>query len=182
MTTAAYGRGPGGHSVIAVPVPELEGYVRARTAHYDASFLSTDPGFLHAHITLLGPWLPAPTATDLAVVERLLRRVAPFETTLAQVSSFPDGLLHLRPEPDAPFCALTQALTAAFPQCPPYAGRFPDPVPHLTLDQSAPGISADSVAAALGGLLPARLRVDRVDLQWWANHGCRVLHTWKLGA
>ena len=25
------------------------------------------------------------------------------------------------------------------------------------------------------------VRVDRLDLQWWANHDCRVLASWKLG-
>ena len=33
---------------------------------------------------------------------------------------------------------------------------------------------------AQGDLLPAVLRVDRVDLQWWGNHACRRLHTWWL--
>lgn len=45
-----------GHSVIAFPVPELDPWVRARTEHYDPSFVSSDPDFVHAHITVLGPW------------------------------------------------------------------------------------------------------------------------------
>jgi len=43
----------GGHSVLVVPVPALEEYVRARTAHYDASFVSADPAWVHAHLTVL---------------------------------------------------------------------------------------------------------------------------------
>ena len=170
-----------GHSVLVVPVPELDPFVRARTAHYDASFLSGDPSFAHAHVTLLGPWLPDPAVADLDTVAQVLARFEPFEAELGEVAAFPDGLVHLRPEPDAPFRALTQALVARFPHCPPYAGRFPDPVPHLTLDQTSEAVTVDSVAAELRGILPVRLRVDRVDLQWWANHDCRVLHTWKLG-
>ncbi|WP_024873971.1 2'-5' RNA ligase family protein [Saccharomonospora piscinae] len=170
-----------GHSVLAVAVPAFEDYIQRRTAHYDASFLSSDPDFSHAHITVLGPWLPTPSQPDLDTVERIMAAAEPFDTTLARVETFPDGLIHLRPDPDEPFRALTAALVDAFPHCPPYGGRFPDPVPHLTLDRRADGITPDSVGEDLRHLLPARLHVDRVDLQWWANHDCHVRESWKLG-
>ena len=54
-----------GHTVLAVPAPALEPFVRERTARYDASFVSADPAFSHAHLTILAPWLPSPTAADL---------------------------------------------------------------------------------------------------------------------
>ena len=47
-----------GHSVLQVPVPGLEPFVRARTEHYDTDYLSADPAFTHAHVTALGPFLP----------------------------------------------------------------------------------------------------------------------------
>jgi len=50
-----------GNTVLAVPVPELDEVVRERTAFYDASFVSSDPGFTHAHITVLGPWVTEPS-------------------------------------------------------------------------------------------------------------------------
>ena len=46
-----------GHSVLQLPVPALEGWVRDRTAHYDAGFVSADPRFGHAHVTALGPFV-----------------------------------------------------------------------------------------------------------------------------
>ncbi|EHK86527.1 hypothetical protein SZMC14600_14855 [Saccharomonospora azurea SZMC 14600] len=171
-----------GHSVLVVPVPELDEYIRDRTAHYDASFLSSDPAFVHAHITLLGPWLPKPSQADLDTVASIMAASDPFDTTLATVDTFPNGLIHLRATPDEPFRALTAALVQAFPQCPPYEGRFPDPVPHLTLDRCADGITRESVAADLRHLLPVPLHVDRVDLQWWANHDCHVRGSWQLGS
>ena len=64
-----------GHTCLAVPVPALEDWVRERTAHYDPSFVSTDPGFAHAHLTLLAPWVERPTAADLRRVERVLLEV-----------------------------------------------------------------------------------------------------------
>ncbi len=170
-----------GHTVLVVPVPELERYVRDRTRHYDASFLSEDPDFVHAHITVLGPFLDSPAATDLTAVGELAASVPAFDFALDRVGEFADGLLHLLPEPDGPFRELTRRLVAAFPQCPPYGGAFPEPVPHLTLDRRAEGIDAASVRADLGGLVPASCRADRVALHRYANHDCRVLAEWKLG-
>ncbi|GAA1212747.1 2'-5' RNA ligase family protein [Prauserella alba] len=169
-----------GHSVLAVGVDPLEGYVRTRTAHYDPSFVSADPSFVHAHITLLAPWLPDPTQDDLDVVARIAAEAPAFDTVLARIETFPDGLIHLRADPDRPLRTLTRSLTAAFPQCPPYRGEFGDVVPHLTLDRVADGITPETVAADLGGVLPVRLRVDRIDLQWWENHNCHVRESWKL--
>lgn len=170
------------HTVLVVPVVELEPFVRERTEHYDASFLSADPAFVHAHVTVLGPFLPAPTAADLARVEAVVSGVPAFDFALDAVSEFPDGLLHLQPRPDDAFRRLTRALAAAFPQCPPYAGAFPDPVPHLTLDQRSDVVSLASVSTALGDLLPVTCRADRVALHRYANHDCRLLAEWKLPA
>jgi hypothetical protein len=78
-----------GHSVLVVPVPELDEWIRARTAFYDASFVSADPGFVHAHITLLGPWLPRPAAEDLATAARLARFPRARRTRAASVRSCP---------------------------------------------------------------------------------------------
>ena len=126
-----------GHTVIAFPVPELDGWVRERTEHYDASYVSTDPGFVHAHITVLGPWVCDPTAVDLERVAELVEEVEPFDVTLGAVHAFPDGLIHLRPVPEDPIRDLTARLWQAFPDHPPYAGAYADPTPHLTLDQTA---------------------------------------------
>ena len=170
-----------GHSVLAVPVEPLEAWVRARTAHYDAAYVSADPAFAHAHLTLLGPWLPAPSAADLAAVGRLLAGVEPFEVELTEVAAFPDGVVHVRVAPEEPLQALTTRLVEQWPQCPPYAGQHPDSRPHVTLDRLSADVSLGWVAGQVRGLVPAALRVDRVDLQWWGAGACRVLESWKLG-
>lgn len=176
-----------GHSVLAFPVPELDAWVRERTAHYDGSFVSADPGFVHAHITVLGPWLSEPGAQDLDRVAEVLAQVEPIDVTLGAVHAFPDGLLHLRPVPEQPVRELTARLAEAFPDHPPYGGVYPDPTPHLTLDQistcSADGdpVTAHTVSQRLGDTLPVAVRLDRLDLQWWANDDCRLMHSWRLG-
>lgn len=169
-----------GHHVLVVPVPRLEPFVVARTRHYDRSFLSGDPSFVHAHVTLLAPWLAEPTAADLERVAKTAAAAEPFRFRLADLRVFAGGTIYLDPVPAAPFAALTEELVAAFPQCPPYEGRFA-PVPHLTVDHLAGGVTVAQTRAALAGLVPADCRADRIALQWYANDGCRTVAEWALG-
>lgn len=179
--------GSGGHTVLAVPVPGLDDWVRARTHAYDAAWVSADPGFVHAHVTVLAPWLAAPEVADLDRVAALLAAVPAFEARLGVVDVFPDGLVHLRPEPHSAFTALSALVADAYPDHPPYEGRYGTVEPHLSLDQVGPGpaptgppVTVDSVAADLADRLPASTRVDRVDLQWWQADGCRLLGSFPL--
>jgi 2'-5' RNA ligase len=170
-----------GHTVIALPVDELDHHVRARTVHYDAAYAAADPRFGQAHVTLLAPWVRAPGAADLARVTEILARHRAFEFVLDHVAAFPDGTIHLRVEPETPFRSLTRALSAAYPQHRPYEGRYGDEVtPHLTLDAIGPGVDVAGVAASVAHLLPARCPATRVQLQWWQAGNCHVMHEWQL--
>jgi hypothetical protein len=168
------------HTVLVIPVPALDDWVRERTDYYDSSFVSADPAFVHAHITLLTPWLREPDASDLAIVGDIAASIPAFEYDLADLGEFPDGVIHLRPEPTVPFTELSRRLQQAFPQCPPYEGRYPQPVPHLTLDRRNPELTPKTVRASLGDLVPVRELATHVHLQLWANHDCRLLHSWEL--
>lgn len=169
------------HTVLAIPVVELEPYVRARWEHYDPDWVSVDPDFTHAHITALAPFLTVPTAGDLAEVAAIAHATPAFDFTLAQVATFPNGLIHLVPEPATPFSTLTARLWEAFPQCPPYAGEFAGVVPHLSLDQVGEGVDEARVRAEVAVLLPVRVRASRLELHWYAEGDCRVLAGWDLG-
>ncbi|HET7736499.1 MAG TPA: 2'-5' RNA ligase family protein [Nocardioidaceae bacterium] len=171
-----------GHTVLAVPVPALESEVRERTAFYDPTFVSSDPRFVHAHITLLAPWVSRPTDADLATVAAIARGTRPFDVVLSEVAEFPDGVIHLVPEPQDPLRRLTARISAAFPETPPYQGVYDEVVPHLTLDRRSQEVTPAVVHRRVAHLLPAAVPVTRIDLQWWANDDCRVLHTWRLGA
>ncbi|MBM7519877.1 2'-5' RNA ligase family protein [Nocardioides nitrophenolicus] len=168
------------HTVLVVPVPALEAYIRGRWEHYDPAWVSRDPAFTHAHITALAPFRPTPSGADLARVEAIAADTPAFTFTLDEVRAFPDGLVHAVPEPAAPFAALTDRLWRAFPDCPPYAGEFADVVPHLTLDRLGPDVSLASVGADLAGVLPVRARAERLELHRYAEGGCRVLASWSL--
>ncbi|GAB3859150.1 hypothetical protein GCM10028801_20110 [Nocardioides maradonensis] len=168
-----------GHSVLAVPVPALEGFVRARWEHYDPSWVSADPSFTHAHITVLAPFLEAPGERDLAVLGALAARTPAFDFALHDVVAFPNGIIHAPPVPGDPFTRLTDAVRTAYPDLLPYAGEF-DPVPHLTLDHLTAEISPTTVAQALAGTLPACCRADRLELHRYAEGDCKVLASWPL--
>ncbi len=170
----------GGHSVLLVPVPALEPFVRGRWEHYDPALVSTDPAFTHAHITVLAPFLPRPTGEDLARVGEVVTAVGAFDFRLAEVRAFPDGVIHLRPDPLEPFAELTARLWEAFPGCAPYEGRYGDVVPHLTLDLTSAAVTVASTRARLGTLVPATCRADRVELHWYETGSCHVAHRWPL--
>ncbi|MGO4360663.1 2'-5' RNA ligase family protein [Terrabacter sp. 2TAF16] len=171
-----------GHSVLQVPVPVLEPFVLARTRHYDADYVSADPDFVHAHVTALAPFLDLEslTQTALDVVAEIAAATEPFAFTLEAVDTFPNGIVHLLPEPSAPFATLTSRLREAFPQCPPYAGRFGDVVPHLTLDALSDVVTEESTRRLAAPRLPARCRAERLDLAWYEPGACRVLRSWPL--
>ncbi|GAA2487488.1 2'-5' RNA ligase family protein [Terrabacter carboxydivorans] len=173
-----------GHSVLQVPVPELEPFVLDRTLHYDTDYVSADPDFVHAHVTALAPFLDEPhlTPSALELVAEIAGATAAFDFTLHRVDTFPNGIVHLLPEPAMPFATLTATLWQAFPQCPPYAGRYGDVVPHLTLDALSADVTEASTRELVGEHLPARCRADRLDLAWYEPGACRILHSWTLGA
>ncbi|RYB90033.1 2'-5' RNA ligase family protein [Nocardioides oleivorans] len=171
-----------GHSVLQLPVPALEEWVRVRHAHYDGGFVSADPRFGHAHVTALGPFDPDPSAEVLATVSSIAAATVPVRTRLADVARFPNGIIHLVPDPDAALRDLTARLVAAFPAWPPYDGRFGDDVqPHLTLDAASGDVDLASTVALLGDVVPVVVLLDRLQLAWWESGACRVLHEWELG-
>ncbi|WP_228387808.1 MULTISPECIES: 2'-5' RNA ligase family protein [unclassified Nocardioides] len=187
-----------GHAVLQVPVPALEGFVRARTRHHDPAYLSPDADHVHAHVTVLGPLPGDGEGVDpetAALVAEAVAAVAPFDYRLTRIATFPDGIIHLVPEPDDGFRALTARLVEAFPQFPPYAGRFgrlADLQPHLTLDlrtdergDPAERVTEESTRALLDTFLdrplPLACRAERVDLAWYEQHRCRTLASWQLG-
>ncbi len=170
-----------GHSVLQLPVPALEEWVRARTAHYDTGFVSSDPRFGHAHITALGPFDPAPTSATLSTIQRLAAATAPIRTRLEAVAQFPNGIIHLVPDPAGPLRDLTQRLVTAFPEHPPYGGEHDDVRPHLTVDAASAGVDLVTTAELLRDVVPVDVVLDRLQLAWWESGSCHVMQEWVLG-
>lgn len=164
------------YTVLQAPVPAFESFVRGRLERWAPDFLRRDGG-VHAHVTILAPFLPEP-ALDAAALEALAATCAAasgFTVTFARVARFPGGLVHAVPEPAEPFAALTAAVAARWPGLRPYAGEW-DAVPHLSLDHGEPA----ALAAEL--TWPMTARIDALELVRYAAGDTRALARLPLGA
>ncbi|HEX9065918.1 MAG TPA: 2'-5' RNA ligase family protein [Streptosporangiaceae bacterium] len=161
-------------SAVVVRIPEAEQAVGTLRARLDSAAALGVP----AHVTVLAPFVP-PAALDPAVLTALataVGSVAAFRATFERVAWFGDRVVWLAPEPAARFVALTKAVWAAFPGCPPYGGAFDDVVPHLTIGDGQPaGVLAEAERAVLP-VLPVIASVRAVTLM----QGSREPGSWQV--
>ena len=98
---------------------------------------------------------------------------------LERLGQFPNGIIHLVPDPDDALRDLTARLVAAFPACPPYGGEFgADVQPHLTVDAASDDVDLASTAALLADVVPVDVVLDRLQLAWWETDRCHVMAEW----
>ena len=119
-----------------------------------------------AHVTVLYPFLD-PALIDesvLAAVAEVVGAAPAFDARLSAVGWFGQEVVYLVPSPGEPFRALTAALVARFPQCPPYGGVFDDVVPHLTVGEHRPPGPLRAAADTVRGGLPVPFAVGSVVL------------------
>ena len=111
-------------------VPESERFIARYRERFDPSARRNVP----AHVTILYPFM-APAQIDAPVLEKLraiARAVPGFEYRMTRTQRFPVAL-YLDPEPAAPYAALTERVFRAFPDYPPFEGKFETVVPHVTV-------------------------------------------------
>ena len=174
---------PSIESALVVLVPEAEALVKPFRDRYDPSAALGVP----AHITLLYPFKP-PDEIDSAALDKLrhgFALFAPFQFTLAQIRRFPTEVLYLAPEPDEPFRRLTLAIWDWYPETPPYGGKWPDIVPHLSVatlaDEQQLDRITDEFAQASRGMLPLRATAAEVALMDNRSGRWQVRATLGLG-
>lgn len=170
-------------SALVVLVPEAEGLVKPFRDRHDPSAAAGVP----AHITLLYPFKPPATidGRDMATLRELFARFAPLRFELTRVRRFPAETLYLEPMPDDPFRQMTLAIWKEFPETPPYGGRHPDIVPHLSVARMADERQLDRVAEAFSlaarNTLPIQTWVDSVALLDTASGRWQTRATFALG-
>ena len=111
-------------------VPEAERYISHYRQRFDPSARRNVP----AHVTILYPFM-APELVDadvLATLQGIANSVPCFNYRMARTQRFPVAL-YLEPEPDQHFTALTDGIFRAFPDYPPFDGKFDTVVPHVTV-------------------------------------------------
>ena len=143
---------PGIQTALIVPIAAAEPVVAEHRQRLDPAAAWGVP----AHVTVLFPFLPPARLTD-SVLDRLdlaLRSVPAFDCVLGRTRWFGDDVLWLAPDPDDSFRRLTAAVWLAFPECPPYQGAHPEPVPHLTIGDRRGGASVDALRSAQTAVSP----------------------------
>lgn len=144
-------------SALVVAVPEAEDLVSSFRDRHDPSAAEGIP----AHVTLLYPFLPLDRIDGAALDElgRCFASFAPIRYRLASIRRFGSEVLYLAPEPDEPFRQLTRAIWHRFPETPPFGGRHPDIVPHLTVANLADPLAFETVASAFTQAAVSRLPI-----------------------
>ncbi len=150
---------------LILAVPGLPAGVEAwRLAALPGSRLDLQP-----HLSVLYPWVDRePTVEDRARVWNATRELPPFVIRFREVGTFP-GFVWLRPEPWEAVQAVYEAVAGAFAELPPYAGKHPRVIPHLTVatcDEGDTPRLATRAAAALadpGIQEPGPFRAEGID-------------------
>ena len=166
IAEAGTATGENADSALVVLVPQVAELLQAFRARYTPGV----PLDMPAHITLIFPF-KSPTAIDAEVLASLRHCFAAmqrFDFALSRLEIFPADAVYLAPEPAEPFRRLTLAIWRRYPDQPPYGGRYPRIVPHLTLaripDAARLSSVADDFATAFPGSLPIAGRADAVAL------------------
>ena len=141
-------RPPASAVVIAVPAaaPLVEG---------------AEPG-MPPHVTLLWPFARRIRAGHRRGLAAIAERHQEFEFTLARVGEF-TGVVYFAPEPAAPFVELIHAIADTWPRHQPYAGAYPDVIPHVTVRLGGASLT-DAERARLEAQLPIRCHATEILL------------------
>lgn len=171
-------------SALVVLVPEAEALVKPFRDRHDSSAAAGVP----AHITLLYPFKSPPEigAAEMGALRQCFARFAPFRFQLIRVRRFPVETLYLEPEPDDPFRQMILAVWSDFPETPPYGGRHPDIVPHLSVARTADdrqlGQINEEFSVAARDALPIHARADSVALLDTTSGRWQTRATFVLGS
>lgn len=155
---------PPTQTAVLALVPEAEPAVAEHRARLDGAVKWGVP----AHVTVLYPFVD-PDQVDAQLLERLASAastVPAFDVTFPRTSWFGEDVLWLVPDPAQPFRDLTTAVSAAFPDHPPYAGAYDGSTPHLTVGERRLGDVAALQRAErdISALLPLHARIERICL------------------
>lgn len=153
-------------STLVVVVPEAEALVGSFRDLYDPVAAAGVP----AHITVLYPFKSPDEVNETVMgdLRRCFSRVEPFDFVLSTIHRFSSEVLYLAPEPAEPFRQLTLSAWNLSPETPPYGGRYPSVVPHLTVADHQRDALLDEIAhefkKAAEGKLPIHARAKEVAL------------------
>ncbi|CAM5599972.1 hypothetical protein SAVIM338S_05400 [Streptomyces avidinii] len=167
-----------GLTALIVLVPEADPVVGDWRDRLDPAARAGVP----AHVSVVYPFLDESRidASVHAALAAILRSRPAFDLRFERTGRFPGGL-YLTPEPAAPLRRMTLEVAGRWPEAPPYGGRYPDVVPHLTVAQRAQAPDLDAAEAGLAGRLPLASRVSSVELVAYDGTAWRARASFPLG-
>ncbi|MEK7186324.1 MAG: 2'-5' RNA ligase family protein [Patescibacteria group bacterium] len=117
-------------SILLIPVLSVEFLVKQLRDKYDPSSLRGIP----PHITVLFPFKHPDEiiGEDINKLKEIFSVTEEFLFVLQSINTFP-GVVFLQPSEREKFTSLTEKIVEAFPEYPPYDGRFTEINPHLTI-------------------------------------------------
>lgn len=177
------------HSLLMIPVPELESVVLPRLERRSGPYFSPEADTtdeVAAHVTLLAPFAHLPVV-DRGLVSELtgfFADVLPFRFELTELTRFPGGGPYLAPDPAAPFRHLTHGLARHFPEYPPYRGQFDEVIPHLSVPltgEKDEESELEELAFELEPRLPIAAYAREARLFWWEPGASRTVEVFPFG-
>lgn len=166
-------------SALVVEVPAVEPLIGGLRLQYDKAAGWGVP----AHVTVLYPFVPPADINEsvMATLTGVFAEFSIFEFSLVEIRRFGDDVLYLSPNPADRFSALTEAVTVAWPEHPPYGGIHDEVIPHVTV--AAASGDFDAIERQVSHGLPVQARADRVSLMTGSlePNSWRTVATFKLG-
>ena len=158
-------------TALIAEIPAAEPVVGPHRARRDTNTALGIP----AHVTILVPFAPVSRLgpAELGLLSRLFAAVPAFNVRLDHTEWFGTKVLWVGPRDPAPFRDLPARVFAAFPDYPPYEGRFGDVVPHLTVGEACPVDEMRRAEDQIAGQLPVADRVTAVTLMAESSRGGR---------
>ncbi len=152
-------------SALLLVCPGAEYAVATERARFDRAAQDGVP----AHITVIYPFklLELLTAGDHRRLEELAAKCGTFSVRVSRSGWFGDSVVYLAPDDPAPIALLTRQVWSAFPDFPPYAGKFADSVPHLTVGHDHSARELKAAEHSVSQRLPFTQQVDHLEL--WAG-------------
>lgn len=146
--------------IIESPAAELA--VGALRDRYD----EFAPAGIPAHLTVLFPFIPCPDLAPehLAQVGQIAAGIDAFDYSLDRTGWFNEHVVWLGPRDPAPFLAVIESVTAAFPDYLPYQGLHADVIPHLTLGHARPMPDLRQAETEVAASLPIQDRASAITL------------------
>lgn len=171
-------------TALVLPIYEIEPFVREVASRFGReSVTGFDADDTLAHVTLIVPFLHPSRVTPAVEQELagLFAAIEPLQFRLTGACGFPGGFVYLAVDPPSAILGLVDRIVERWPETPPYGGRHPEVVPHVTVWDDPKGAVPDPVLRLVSSLQPVPVVARDVELVSLTPPSWTVLRRFRLG-